>query len=262
MPELPDVEVYKRRVARTALNKPIAHVHVGDEQILEQGTSRQALAANLTGNTLTHTRRRGKYLGADTSDDRCLVLHFGMTGKIESLAPDEPPPRVAYFQIEFDDGRRMAFLNQRKLGRVSIDDSFERFVERKRLGPDALDLSPDRLHDILDEHPSGMKSLLMNQQALAGVGNVYSDEILFQAGISPKRRSRDLSSKDRAALHRKLQHVLQHAIEAHARPREMPGSWLLSRRYDDADDCPSCNGPIQRETIAGRTAHWCPNCQR
>jgi formamidopyrimidine-DNA glycosylase len=114
---------------------------------------------------------------------------------------------------------------------------------------------------VIVSQPSGMKALLMNQQRLAGTGNMYSDEILFQAGVLPKRSSDALRDDQIERVHRVMCEVLDAAIRAQAKPRNMPDDWLISARRRDDEAFLICGGELRTETVGGRTARWCPACQ-
>lgn len=259
MPELPDVEVYKQYLDATSLHQRIEHSHVPDLQILQE-VSRQALAAHLRGSTLDRTQRHGKHLGAALSGGGWLVLHFGMTGWLRYFKDEEDEPKHTKLRLDFDNGFHLAYVCVRKIGFVGFCDDFDAYVDAKQLGPDALNLGLDAFQRLLEGRRGSVKSTLMNQHVLAGLGNVYSDEVLFQSGIHPKRKVTDLTNKEIEALHEAMKSVLRQTIRYKADPEAAPKTWLLSHR--DLDDaCPRCGGSIEKVEIAGRRAYVCPACQ-
>ncbi len=259
MPELPDVEIYRRRLDANSLHKAVDHTHVHDESLLE-GASRQKIAQALIGRPLDSTRRHGKYLGAHAAQGGWLLLHFGMTGDL--LASSDGAPEHTALRLDFDDGSHLDFINRRRLGKIAWTDDFDDFLEREGLGPDAMSLELDAFRQMLDGRRGSIKSLLMNQSAVAGLGNVYTDETLFHAGVRPDRTAGKLSYDEAGAIHRAMRHILRTAIERGADPDDMPESWILPRRRENDPRCPGCDRALETATVGGRTTYWCRECQR
>jgi formamidopyrimidine-DNA glycosylase len=259
VPELPDVEVFRRRVARSALQRPIERVTVSDELVL-RGLGPRTLRRRLRGATLTATRRHGKNLFVATDAGVHLLLHFGMTGYVDPLGPDDAEPRHQRVRFDFRDGGRLAFVDQRRLGTVGLVEDVDSWVEQHALGPDALSMDLPTLRRILARWRGALVGVLMAQEAIAGVGNLYSDEILFHARLAPRRRADALTGAEAARLHRQLGRVLTRAIEAGAQPERMPRGWLIQERRDGAE-CPRGRGVVRRYRAGGRTGYWCPTCQ-
>jgi len=260
LPELPDVEVYRRYLDATSLHSPVSGVEIPSPEVL-RGTTPQGLGRALKGRSFEETRRHGKYLFVQLGDeDRYLVLHFGMTGQLAYTAAGGPPPEYTACRFRFDDGGCLAYVSPRKLGRVAVTGSLSGFIEEHELGPDALSLSKREFRRLAEGRRGSVKSFLMNQEVIAGIGNVYSDEILFQAGIHPRSAVNDLDATDLDALRRAIRKVLRQAIAAGAEPREMPDSFLLPRRHEEGH-CPRCGAPLRHITVSGRTAWFCPDCQ-
>lgn len=259
MPELPDVETFKRYADSTALNQPIASVHVEANDLLEQ-TSPSGLGRQLHGRCLTTTRRHGKFLFVRADDDGWLVLHFGMTGRLEygtSTSPDRTPE----LRIQFENGYRLDYIAPRRLGRIAFTKDPGEYIAAQDLGPDALTLSFEAFQERATGKRGSVKCWLMNQSALAGIGNVYSDEILFQTRLYPKTDLRQLEHEDLHTLYRALQEVLHTASRNQARPDHMPDTYLLPRR-NSRSRCPRCGGRLDSLKACGRTAWYCPQCQR
>lgn len=260
MPELPDVETFKRYFDSTALHQRINDVEVRNSRILS-GISARKLKTALRANSFRSTCRQGKYLFARTDGGVWLALHFGMTGHLKyfkNLEQDEPYTRLL---ITFDNRFHLAYVCQRLLGRVTLTRSVEQFIESKNLGPDALDIDFDTLRNALARSKASIKSTLMNQARLAGIGNLYADEILFQSGIHPMTRSKQLDGANVEKIHHNVRKVLQMAIRRQADPRALPQSYLLPHRGRDGE-CPRCGGIIRHMKISGRTAYFCQTCQQ
>jgi len=189
------------------------------------------------------------------------MLHFGMTGFLD-YARESEPPQGTRLVLHFESGYRLAYSNQRLLGHVGWADDFDAFVKDRELGPDALALAqnPDAFAALVEEARGGVKSLLMNQGRLAGVGNVYSDETLFHARLHPDTPVDALSEEQVETLRKSLLMVLEVAIERKADPEQVPGDWLLPRR-EEGSTCPRCAGPIRSDEVTGRTSWFCPTCQ-
>jgi formamidopyrimidine-DNA glycosylase len=260
MPELPDVEVFKRYFDATSLHQEIEGVEVGSTRVL-RGTSQSGLAEGLKDRSFVSTNRHGKYLLAHFDNRLVMVLHFGMTGYLKYFKQTEKDPLHDRLMITFANGFHLAYDSQRKLGEIRLIGDEDDFIHRqKRLGPDALRVPLPDFRDILSASRAAIKSALMNQQRLAGIGNVYSDEILFQAGIHPGTKARDLDEKILEKLFESMEDVLEKAIALRADPKEFPGSFIIPHRDGDGK-CPRCSVPLQSEKTAGRTAYFCPKCQ-
>lgn len=259
MPELPDVEVARRHLDAIALHRRIACVGSLDPAMV-RGVSPARVRGVLAGSTLQRTCRHGKWLFARCGDGPWLVLHFGMTGRLVSLTVRDPAPVHTRLELVFD-GDRLAFDCQRKLGLISLTDDVDRFVAERGLGPDALAVDVDELARVLGRRRGAAKSTLLNQHVLAGLGNVYADEALFHARLHPRASLSALDAAARRSLARRIRHVLVTAIERRADPDRLPRSWLLPRRRAGAT-CPRCGGTIERTRVGGRSAYYCPRCQR
>jgi formamidopyrimidine-DNA glycosylase len=259
VPELPDVEVYRRRLSRAGLRRRVQRVRVVDLTVL-RNVSREQLTRAVQGHELVATSRRGKHLFTATSGREILVLHFGMTGVLEVEAVREPKP-YERLVLEFRDGGRLAILDPRRFGFVTIVEDVAAYCREHDLGPDALTLDVGALRRLLRGYRGGVKSLLMNQSLLAGIGNIYSDEILFQAKIDPRRPADSLDEAEVRRLHRQMLRVLRLAIDRGADPSRFPRGWLIPHREERAP-CPRGDGQIQRAHLVGRGAYYCPACQR
>lgn len=264
MPELPDVEVFRRHVASTSLHQRIKKASILEQKILK-GVSAQSLQRRLKGNAFETTRRCGKHLFIQLDEpkgsDGWLELHFGMTGSAQAIGDARELPRHTRMLIEFEKGGALAIISQRLLGHVSLTDDIGAFIVENDLGPDALDISSDEFCSRIAEKHTSIKAALMDQSTLAGIGNVYSDEILFQAGLHPESRADELSDKQLKNVHRTMHRVLNVAIRHHVNPDTMPRNYLLPHRKEGAE-CPRCHGRLKKIKVSGRSALFCPSCQK
>jgi formamidopyrimidine-DNA glycosylase len=263
MPELPDVELYRRTLEGHALHERIARVVVSDARILGD-LAAKAFVARLQGNRLESSRRHGKHLLVRLARDGWLTMHFGMTGSLEYVEPAGAD--VPYDRVRFDLGSGgLVYVNRRMLGRVGLADDADAFIAAAELGPDALDPAFDlaAFSAALDGRRD-LKSALMDQSLVAGIGNIYADEILFQARLHPKTPARSLGNAKRKALFGKVREVLEAAVDRGAGAEQflerLPKSWLLPHRHEGGT-CPRGHGKLATLKAAGRTSYHCPRCQ-
>lgn len=261
MPELPDVQVFKEYLDATSLHQKIEDVEIRREDLLES-ISERSLKRRLKGQTLESTRRHAKYLFVRVDGKGWLILHFGMTGGL-SYSRSREMPDYTRMLIRFANGWQLAYTCPRVLGTIGWTDDLEEFLEQKELGIDAAsaELTPARFQEIMGPKRGTIKPALMDQKTISGLGNVYVDEILFQARIRPKRKVSDLSKRELMAIHEHLGRVLQAAIQARADPEQMPESFLLRCRGGEDATCPRCERPLERTKISGRTTYFCRHCQ-
>lgn len=262
MPELPEVESYTRYFARHALDQKIARVHVRDERILGEIRA-DAFVRKLEGRTFTETRRHGKHLFAATdAKSLWLHLHFGMSGDL-SYYRDEDAPRFARIVFDFNNGAHLAFEDMRLFGVADLVSSPEAFIADRGLGPDPLD--PDftlaRFTELLERRRGAIKSLLMTQEILAGLGNLWVDETLYLASVHPRRPIDRLKRDEIRAIHTSIRKLLRDVIARHERGAGMPAKSLYSNR-EPGVRCPKCGGTIKRSVVFGRTTYFCPQHQK
>lgn len=262
MPELPDVEVFKRYLDATSLHQRIGRARVTSEKILGR-ISRRNLERRLRGRQLRSSRRHGKYLFVDLDRGGWLVLHFGMTGFLRYFKHEPNDLQHVRMQLDFANGYHLAYVCQRLLGLVDLADDPEAFIKGRELGIDALSpqLDLESFRRLLAGRRGTIKSALMNQHVLAGIGNIYSDEILFQARVYPKASPRRLGDRVIEDLFKQRRTALETAIRCRVDPERFPDSYLLPHRDTD-ERCPRCDANLKREKISGRTCHYCPRCQR
>jgi formamidopyrimidine-DNA glycosylase len=251
----------KQYVDATSLHQQIETVEVHSQQMLE-GLDAQQLRDRLQGRTFEGTRRHGKYLFVALDDGDWLVLHFGMTGDLKYYKNVEKEPEYDQILFHFANGYHLAYVMPRKLGEVRLVGEPARLIQEKDLGPDVLadDFGFQTFRQILEGQRGMIKSRLMDQHLMAGIGNVYSDEILFQAGVHPRTPVKELDADDLRLVFDRLKKVLHVAIDHHAEPAQYPDNYLTPYRGTD-HECPKCGGPIERIEVAGRAGYFCPRCQ-
>ena len=261
MPELPDVEGFRRYFARHARGKRVRGVEVPARDIL-RNTSPQRLARSLRGRRFGAPDRHGKWLLAPTGGPT-LMMHFGMTGGLRWAGRN----RGRHDRHRHDrvilrlDGGELRYRNMRKIGGLWLArDVAEIDRITGDLGPDADEVGRDEFEEMVSGRRGGLKATLMNQRFLAGIGNELSDEILWHARLDPTRRFSSLDDGERRALHREMQRVIRESNRHGRIPRKR--SWISSQRGSRDPRCPRCRGPLRRSRIAGRTAYSCPRCQR
>jgi len=265
VPELPDVEGFKRYLARHASGRRIERVDVRAADIV-RNTSASGLARAVSGRRLARPRRHGKWMIVPldaTSDERgpALLFHFGMTGGLRWAASRREAPHPHDRVIFHLRGGELRYRNMRKLGGIWLARSGQSLDEiTGPLGPDAQSLSRGDLEHLLGRRRGGLKATLMNQRAIAGIGNELSDEILWQARLNPRRRVSTLRGRDLDRLHRTMHDVIATSNRHGLIPRKR--GWISSQRGVRDPRCPRCRRGLRRETVAGRTAYWCPRCQR
>jgi len=188
-------------------------------------------------------------------------LHFGMTGSLQYFKHEEQTPKHTRVLFVFANAHRLAFDDQRKFGEVGLLKDVDEFLQKRGLGPDALDIRLPQFKEIFGKHRGEVKTILLNQKLIAGIGNIYADEILFRTRVHPATQISSLSGKTVTKLFRATRYILKTAIEANADVALMPKSWLLPHR-GKGGKCPGCGRKLRSATIGGRTAWFCAHCQK
>jgi formamidopyrimidine-DNA glycosylase len=264
MPELPDVETFRRLVQDHCRGRRIAETEASDAKLLD-GTTAQALARHLKGGRIRSATRHGKHLLILLGEAGTLAMHFGMNGSLAVVARGNKAPPYTRLYLRFEDGDGLAYLNPRRIGSVSLAESVDAFVAQSELGPDALDPSLDlrAFKAMLRDSKREVKAMLMDQALIAGIGNIYSDEILFQARIYPGAANR-LDDKSVTRLFHAMRKTLETAIRCEAGSEHgaerLPKGFLLPERHRGGH-CPRCGGPLATAKHGGRTSYFCPRCQ-
>lgn len=259
MPELSDVEGFRRYFARFAAGRRVTKVRVPDADLLRD-TSAQAIGRAVKGKRLGDPERHGKWLMAP-AEGPWILMHFGMTGRLAWAQSDGERHRHDRLILVLAGGGELRYRNMRKFGGVWLARSeAERESVTGPLGPDAMDLDRGALGELLERRRGAIKPTLMDQRVLAGIGNLLADEILWQARINPRHPARELGSRRLDVLDSSMREVLR-VSNRHGRiPRHE--SWLTGVRDDPDARCPRCGTRLRRDQVGGRTTRWCPRCQR
>ncbi len=271
MPELPEVETIRRQLNGAVIGRRIAAINAtwAKSLVATQQGLRAAITARICG-----VERQGKLLIIATDGGVSLLVHLRMTGQL-LLGNTDQPDRHERVRIDLEDGSTLRFNDQRKFGRIQVmadpQAALDPFLAT--LGPDALDakaaLGALCLH--APRRHSSIKSLLLDQHVIAGIGNIYADEILFTAGINPATPSNALSGPRLQRLADACPEILNEAISLRGstlrdyRDLEgISGTYLAVARVHarKGQACLSCSGEIRYGSVAGRGTYWCPSCQK
>lgn len=245
MPELPEAE-RARKVLETVLDRRIAEIDDSDTYVTRPHQPGE-IARALAGHRFASANRRGKFLWLDTADGPTLGLHLGMAGRL--LVSPKQTTRWDRFSVTFDDGSRLVLRDKRRLGRAVLNPDYS------HIGPDAAEIGRDAFRRRIGAGHAPVKARLLDQGAIAGVGNLLADELLWQAEIAPDRRTDTLSDDDLDRLRVELRRAVRVAIRGggvHTLP------FVKQRR---SGECPRDAHALERATIGGRTTYWCPECQ-
>ncbi len=259
MPELAEVEAY-RRLAEHVVGRRVTDVMAPDAWYLKGGLTPKVVRSALTGQLMSGVRRIGKLLLADTDDGPVVGLRFGMSGRlvvdgrvgVDDLVYSSNREVAAWdrFIVHFDDGGDLRMRDSRRLGGVELD------PDEARLGPDALTVGAADLRRALGDSRAPLKARLMDQERLAGVGNLAADELLWRAGLDPGRPAASLSPAELRRLHRHLRSTLADLV---ARGGSHTGELMVERHPGGV--CPRDATPLRRATVGGRTTWFCPHHQ-
>ena len=260
MPELPEVEMVRRRLDSNCVGKRIVKVDVIDDGILDH-ISASRLAKALKGNTIVSVRRIGKQLFVEIESGKVLTVHLGLTGDVDCPPTLPDGERWMRFALGFDDGTALAYYDLRKFGAVGLATSIDDFVKRRKLGPDALSITENDFLARVSAHKKSIKSVLLDQHIVAGIGNLYADEALFQARLHPLTNASKIQARRLRLLHEVLLAVLRASIAVETDFERLPSGYLLRERRKGAP-CPRGNGHLVSIVAAGRTTILCPRCQR
>ncbi len=261
MPELPDIECLRQYLHETSLHRDIACLRVFDP-FLVKGLPVEEFEQYLKGRNMTDTARYGKYLFVNMDGQQWIVMHFGMTGGLRYFQEPDVNPQYANILFSFSNGHHLAYINRRDLGGIYLISSPIEFIHTQGLGIDALDDRMDfgLFQKTLMPKRGMIKSVLMDQHVIAGLGNVYTDEILFQSGINPVSNLRSLPEEKVRQLFTALRSVLSTAIRCRADPALMPDHYIIRARKPGSA-CPRCAEGLKHRRISGRSAVFCPCCQ-
>jgi formamidopyrimidine-DNA glycosylase len=271
MPELPEVEIVARGLQVSLTGRTIVTVEVcWARSVLPPDPI--AFARRLAGQTISGTGRRGKWVIIPLDGGDTLLVHLRMSGRLIVGSGESPDDRHLRVLFSLDDGRWLRFIDQRKFGRMVLTSDPQEVLGD--LGPEPLEdgFTPARLGQMLERRRGRIKPLLLNQRFLAGLGNIYADEALWQAGVHPLRQADTLTCTESRRLHQGVRHVLQAAIDR-------GGTTLPDAGYQQADGrsgefaaqlavygragqpCPRCGMTVERIRVSQRGTHFCPRCQ-
>ena len=273
MPELPEVETVRRSLL-PLVGRAVVAADVGAFTGVIGSTTPEAFAAMIVGRVLRDFRRRGKYLFIDFDDDAALLVHLRMTGQLVSTSSDHPSLRFEHLKLTLDESGSIRFADQRKFGRVIYLPPFTPDPLATKLGPEPL--SPQFTARYLLEYTRGrtapIKSLLLDQRAIAGLGNIYVDEALWLARIHPLTPAGQLDADDVSRLSRAVKRVIRsgiehrgtsfsHFVDGDGVSGENQHHLSAYGRGRTGKPCLRCGTAMQWLTAGGRTSHYCPSCQ-
>ncbi len=276
MPELPEVETVAGDLRGQITGRRFGEAHILWARTLA-APAESELEARLAGRQVVDVGRRGKYILVHLDDGQTLIVHLRMTGRLAVVPADSPLLDDKHLRAWFAlaplgsaSGDALTFTDSRKFGRIWLVNSVDEVTGK--LGPEPLawDLSPEDFAARICKRKVAIKALLLDQTAVAGVGNIYADEALHRAGIHPLRKSSTLTDEELGRLYASLREVLNEAIDKR-------GTLLRDYRTPYGEDgyfqnhlrvygkygkaCPACGGPIERIRVTQRSTHFCPVCQ-
>ena len=277
MPELPEVEVLRRDLDKEVVGKKIKSVEVSGTRSVRRQKKKEFIDL-LEGRKIVSVQRRGKYLVMRLDDPGALVVHLGMSGQLlRAKTAREKPPKHTHVVITFTQGGLLRFVDPRTFGEMFVakfDDLDQQVDELAHLGMDPLEtaMSWELFGRMLADKKMKLKTLLMDQKFIAGIGNVYSDEILFQAGLRWDRMSDSLSQQEVRRLYRAISETLQDAVkyrgssladEQYLDLFGRPGEYQQYHQvYDrEGESCQRCRRPIHRARYSNRSTFFCEACQ-
>jgi len=284
MPELPEVETIARGLAKRVSGDVIESVWLGQKKEPLKSPA-QEIAATLEHSRIATVRRMGKHIvfdlernglargyrritrGPSTAEKAQWIVHLGMTGRMQVCAPEAELEKHTHAVLKLASGQELRFVDPRRFGRLSIATS----ADFNAGGIEPLEIDVDRFVELFRGRKTPIKSALLNQKLLRGVGNIYADESLFRAGVRPRRRAATIKREQLSKLHGSIQEVLREAIALggssisdYVDADGEEGFFQLQHRVygREGEPCLVCKTPIKRIVIAGRSSHYCPQCQK
>lgn len=278
MPELPEVEVIRRDLEKEVVGKKIKQVEVTGLRSIRRHKQKKEFIAALEGHKIVSVSRRGKYLVLRLDGPEALIVHLGMSGQLlRAKSARDKAPKHTHVVITFTQGGLVRFVDPRTFGEMFVapyDELEQKVEELAHIGLDPLEtaLSWELFGRMLAERRTRLKQLLMDQKFIAGIGNIYSDEILFEAGLRWDRMSDSLSQQEIRRLYRAIVETLQEAVKHR-------GSSLSDQQYVDlfgnlgdfqthhqvydreGEPCARCRRPIVRARFSNRSTFYCEACQ-
>jgi formamidopyrimidine-DNA glycosylase len=272
MPELPEVETVRRGVHQVAVGRTIGTVNATGARTVRRSTA-SAVEQGLSGRTVVGTGRHGKWFWLDLDDEARVLIHLRMSGQLLWVPTPADRPKHTHVAMPFVDGGELLFVDPRTFGEVVVIPPFIDHMAIINQGPDALSVNAATVLGLLKGRHRQLKAMLLDQKVIAGIGNIYADEICHRSGIRPLRRADTLTKPAVGRLHEAIQSVLGSAIEAR-------GSSLADEQYVDlfgaagsyqhnhqvhargGKPCLTCGNPIVRVAWSGRSTYFCKTCQR
>jgi formamidopyrimidine-DNA glycosylase len=273
VPELPEVETVVRDLRPCLRGRRLVSVRQTSRQALRTRW-RPAWSAAVAGQRVESIARRGKWILVELENEKVLVFHLGMTGQLTVMPAAMPLAEHTHLIFDLDDGeQQLRFRDIRRFGSVTLFPSrqaLEDFFIASRLGPEPFDVPAQYWRDCLRASKRCLKAVLLDQSVVAGVGNIYADESLFEARLHPARLACDLDETESDRLRRAVATVLRRAIQRRgASIRNYVGGSGLQGAYQNefrvygrtGEPCPHCGAVIESLRLAGRSSHFCPQCQ-
>jgi formamidopyrimidine-DNA glycosylase len=271
MPELPEVETVVRGLRKTVLGKKIKKLGISPSRVLHSPAA--SLKRNLIDRRILEISRRGKNIIIKLSSGDLLLIHLGMTGNLFYLDRPTLMGKHDHIDLEFSDKTHLRYSDIRKFGKFKLIKSSQAGEENvlKKLGPEPLEISGGDFVKLMQRRKGKIKSVLLNQSNMVGIGNIYADEVLFEAKIHPLQKVSDLSKNKLIKLHQAIQKILKKAIKAGGSSvdnyRDVDGESGFFQFYHkvygrEGEPCKRCGTKIKRIIINQRSAHFCPKCQK
>jgi formamidopyrimidine-DNA glycosylase len=254
MPELPEVNTVMRGFHKTVLNIPVVKVEVHDSKII-RNTSAEKFMDAITGHSFVDTYRQGKYFFGILENGVHILFHLGMTGHILYYTAIEDRPKYERFNIKFKDGLILGFDDVRKFSHILVIENLPDYLTQIKLGPDALLISLAEFMAILSNRNTTLKAVLLNQQLVAGIGNLYADEICYQAKIHPGSTAGKLNKKRIRIIFNLMQKILTEACIRDAYYKVYPEDWFWKWRSEEHKIIKG-KGIVAKSKIAGRTTYF------
>jgi formamidopyrimidine-DNA glycosylase len=274
MPELPEVETVARSLRELLEGRTIVGVAVDWPRTVALPGGQDAgdeFRRRLLGRHITSVGRRGKYV-VIALDEGYLLIHLKMSGRLQVVPRNHPSDKHVRAVFDLDDGEQLRFRDVRKFGRIYLVDRPESVTSMLGPEPLAAGLSLADFRRLLARRSGRLKSLLLNQSFLAGLGNIYADESLFRARLHPLRSAASLTGEEQERLYGAIRTVLEEAIAdqgttlsdggyADAQGQSGTHQERLAVYHRTGKPCPRCQAPIERLIVGGRSSHFCPRCQ-
>ena len=276
MPELPEVETVVKGLRPLITDKIVTEVEIREENMIAYPEDDiAAFRDSLIGSKIEAVNRRGKYIIIELSKDKNMVIHLRMTGKLLVKEVEEFRDKHTHVIFSLNDGQEIRFNNIRKFGRVYLIDKNhpEQAGGLADLGPEPLSdqLTVEDFKKLFDNRRALLKSLLLNQHFVAGIGNIYADEILFRSGVRPDRTADTLTEAEKEAIYHNMREILNKGIiyggtsfSDYVNAFGEKGSFQEELRVHqrEGEECYECGTKIEKIKISGRSTYFCPQCQK